>query len=781
MAHNAKVGDYNGMPAIIIDGKAYPPMMATIRTNDRTKMVIDEQYYKRLGESGIKIFFLICDTEWLKAGAFDMFCEEAQKLLENVPDAYIMVRIGMHPPVQWCIDNPGETMCYSDGIKRPIHLFTESYEADYPAMYSLCSEKWRRDAGKALLETCDRIEALPYGDRIIGYFFAAGGTSEWYYMTPTEYTNKSNKLDSGGFEQVADMGYDDVYGDLSDAFKASFSKYLKEKYKTNENLRRAWRDESADIENPRIPDCSGRYFVNGIDYDIDHPPQLFANTPEPPPPSNGTNIGSFLDLDKHMDVFDFYRAWHIGVAESIIYFGNLIKSRLENLLTGAFYGSAGSVKFFSMGQIGGVTNILDSGKIDFLASPGVYENRQPGGFTGQRQVFDSFSLRNRMFIVEEDARTHFENKYFASYVEMFDMEDTKSVLKREFGRNVCQNLQAWWFDQLLGGKRYKHPEIYKLFKEQQRIAAESYEKDRRKNSEIAFIYDEESYHAVAEETTHQMVELFRNYEIDLIGAPSDRYYHQDMADENMPDYKLYVFMNTFYLTDSERSVIKKKLRKNNATALFMYASGVINPDRTPSIGEDNISALTSIKIGRLDGVHSGKMRLCRGCTNPIAQKLDMGELYGDFKRKMWANCSSYMNRIKTSRVNLYPCYFADDEDCEDVAYFVSNEKSALSIKRCDGYTSIYCGSKYIGSDMMREIARYAGCHIYCDSDDVLYANSSYITIHASHSGRKTLHLPEKRCAYEVYEKKYYSDNSDVIAFDMLKGETKMFELRGVHI
>lgn len=777
MAHEAKVGDYNGMPAILIDGKAYPPMMATIRTNDRTKMVIDEHYYKSLGESGIKIFFLICDTEWLKKGAFDMFCEEAEKLLKNVPDAYIMVRIGMHPPAEWCAENPQETMCYSDGKKRPMHLFTESYEADYPAMYSLCSEKWRHDAGKALIDTCERIESLPYGDRVIGYFFAAGGTSEWYYMTPTEYTKKTNKLDSGGFEQVSDMGGDDVYGDLSDAFKKSFSKYLKSKYKTNENLRRAWNDESADIDNPKIPDCDERYYVNGIDYDIDHPPQLFANTPEPPPPANGTNIGSFIDMDRYCDVFDFYRAWHIGVAESVVYFGNLIKERSKNLLTGAFYGSAGSVKFFSMGQIGGVTNILDSGKIDFLASPGVYENRQPGGFVGQRQVFDSFTLRNRMFIVEEDARTHFENKYFASYVEMFDMNDTVNVLKREFGRNVCQNLQAWWFDQLLGGKRYKHAQIYELFKRQQQIAVQSYEKDRRKNSEIAFIYDEESYHVVAEETTHQMVELFRNYEIDLIGAPSDRYYHQDMADDNMPDYKLYVFVNTFYLTDSEREVIRRKLRKNNAAALFMYASGLINPDRKPSLCEKNISEFTGINIGKLDGVHSGKMRLMRTCENSIVKNLDMGEFYGDFKRKMWANCSSYMNRIKTSRVNLYPCFYADDESSEALAYFVSNGKTALAVKDCDGYRAIYCGTKYLGSDIMREIARYAGCHIYCDSDDVLYVNKSYVTIHASHSGAKKICLPDKCSAYEVYEQKYYSDDSRTIEFELLKGETKMFELR----
>jgi len=770
----AKVENYNGYPAIMVDGKPYPPMMATIRTNNRDHMVIDEEYYKNLGKSGIKIYFLICDTEWLKPEGFNMFCEEAEKLLNAVPDAYIMVRIGMHPTPKWCEENPDETLTYSDGIKKPMHLYTESYEAEYPAMYSLCSDKWRKDAGDALVSMIEKIKALPYGDRVIGYFFAAGGTSEWYYMTPSEYTSKTNICDSGGWEQTGDFDYDDVYADLSPAFRKSFSRYLKNIYGTNENLKKAWNDPEADIENPHIPDCTARYFVNGVDYDIAHPEKLYANSGMPEPPTNGTNIGHFLDIKKHRDVFDFYRAWHIGVAESVVYFGNVVKNRDPELLTGAFYGSAGSNKPFSMGQIGGVTNILDSGKIDFLASPGVYENRQPGGFVGQRQVPDSYALRNTIFIVEEDARTHFENPYYAKYMELFSMEDSITVLKREFARNICQNLHAWWFDQIIGGKRYKHPDIYELFAKQQRIAHESYSKDRTKNSEIAFIYDEESYHVVAEETTHQMVELFRNYEIDIIGAPCDRYYHNDMANPNMPDYKLYVFMNTFFLNDKERAEIKKKLAKNNATALFMYGSGIINPDKDNILSGDNVADLTGFDITLENGVFAGMMKFDKTSEHPVAVAMDKGEIYGDFKRKMWLNVSSYMNDIKKSKVHLYPGIFA--EDGEAIAYFLDTRKPSISIKEADGFTSIYCGSKFLSADVIKEIARFAGCHIYSDTDDVLYANNDYVAIHAAKSGIKTINLPKEASAYEVYEERYYSKDSKTITFDMLKGETKMFRI-----
>lgn len=772
----ARVENYNGYPAIMIEGKPYPPMMATIRTNNVTSMQIDKEYYRNLGKSGIKIFFLICDTEWLKPEGFAMFREEAEALLEVVPDAYIMLRIGMHPTPEWCAENPDETMTYSDGVKRKMTLFTESYVADYPAMYSLASEKWRHDAGEALRDTVEKVKKLPYADRIIGYFFAAGGTSEWYYMTPTEYTSKSAKTDTGGWEQVSEFDWDNVYADLSPAFKKSFSKYLKETYGTTENMRRAWRDDTVSIEEPRIPDCEGRYVINGVDYDMTPADKVYSNSNAASLPSNGTNVGHFLDIDKRCDVFDFFRAWHIGVAESVIHFGNVVKSISPELLTGAFYGSAGSHRAYSMGQIGAVTNILDSGVIDFLASPGVYENRQPGGFVGQRQVPDSYALKNRIFIVEEDARTHFDNPFFARHMNLFSMEDSINNLKRDFGRNICQNLHAWWFDQIIGGGRYKHPEIYSLFERQQEIAHESYEKNRLKNSEICFVYDEESYHVTSEETTLQMVELFRNYEIDIVGAPSDRYYHNDMADPNMPDYKIYFFMNVFYLTDKEREVIRKKLAKNHATAVFLYAQGLINPDREKKLSEDNMSSLMGIDIEMVNGVFSGKMKFDKTSENPVALAMDMGEIYGDFSRKLWLNCSSYMNDVRKCKVDLYPGLYARDGDGESIAHFLDTGAPSITIKDNGDFTAVYYASKHISANIVRELSRMAGVHIYCDSDDVLYANNSYLTFHAATSGKKRITLPKTETLKEVYSGKVYAKNSSTCEFELLKGETLMFEI-----
>ena len=754
----AELIKHNGSVAIEINGEIFPPMMATIRTNNHESMIVDKEYYRELGKSGIRIFFLICDTTWLKPNAIELFREEAEALLEVVPDAYIIPRIGLHPTNEWIKENPGEVFRYNDGTSPETYLFTESYETMLPNMYSLCSQKWREKAGEELLKTWKQIMELPYADRIVGCFLAAGGTSEWYYILPAVDEEKG------------------LYGDFGDSFRREFGKYLKETYKTEENLQKQWKNSEATFENPTIPDFDKHYYKLQVDIDAMMPSNMYANSDSPKAPNKGTNIGSFVDFDKNVDVYDFWRAWHIGVADSVLYFAGLIKENFPGTLVGAFYGSYGCTDYFLNGTCGGTVKILNSKNVDFLASPSVYENRQNGGFAGQRQPFDSFLINNKMFVVEDDTRTHMENDFYRNKYDVYDMKDSIERLKREFGRDICLDVQAWWFDQLLGGRRYKDPEIYKLIEKQQKIAKFAYKQDRRKNSDIAFIFDEESAQAVSFKTTRDLIEVTRNYEVAHIGAPVDEYFHNDMANPNMPSYKLYVFLNVFVLTDEERKVIINKLKKDNAVALWVYASGIINPDSDKKLCSENIRNLTGINTVVSDEIYHSKFRI-NPEIHPMLESFDSRKLYGRFDQRRYYGMCYHMNRSDLSWDSyICPVVYSDDKDAVVGAKFAGSEMPAVTIKEMDGWTSVLYGSKVITRDIIKEIARYAGCHIYCESDDVLFANRGFVTIHASSTGKKVLRFSNECSPYELYENKFYGKNVKEITFDMQIGETKMFSI-----
>ncbi len=752
----AEIRQHNGRPAIFINGKPYPPMMATVRTLEDDRLVVDQEYLRRLGESGVRIFFLICSTPWIRENALELFDREARMLLEAVPDAYIIPRIVLHPSNQWIEENPGEAITYTDGSRPSAYMFTEAYCTTMPHVYSLCSAKWREDAGKVLAETWRQLLALPYGDRIVGCFLAAGGTSEWYYMLPVVKDGMT-------------LGY-------SDSFRRNFGWYLRETYKTDEALQKAWKREDVTLESPRIPDVQTHYFSVQADIDAAVPKEkMITNAPVPPPFGNGTNVGAFLDVDKHKDTYDFYRALHNGTAESVLCFARIIKRISPDRLVGAFYGVYGGAELIDGGTSGGTVRVLNDPNVDFLSAPGVYENRQSGGFAGQREMQDSLAIHNKIYVVEEDARTHLENRYFADKYRVYDLTDSVNTMKRGFGRTVCEDVQAWWFDQIIGGRRYKCEELYALIRRQQEIARKAYACSRKKNSEIALIYDEESVQTVSPQTTSELVELFRNYEKDCLGAPADQYFHNDLSREDMPLYKLYVFCNTLVLTEKERQAIRAKLEKDGATALFLYAPGVIDPEADTRFAEEHICDLTGIRVRRLDERFDSKFRI-NGQLHPMTRGLDRRKLFGIFDRIRRHGYACDVKQYWESY--LYPLFYSDDPDAQVLGSFLTSGKPALTVKQTDGFTSVFCGAKFLSSALVRNIARAAGCHIYCDSDDVLYANENFVVFHAASGGSKTLRFPKTVSPWEVYEEKAYGSGVQEIRFDAYLGETKMFYLGG---
>ncbi len=741
-----------------------------------TTRIEDLDYIRHLGECGIKVFFLMTNTRWLRPGrtwtddagkthtepsGMDEFVAAARRLLSVVPDARILVRIGLHPPVDWVERHPDDIMRYDDGSLQPAILASEVHRDLLPGMYSLCSSAWRHDATLALLSFCAEVEGLEFTDRIIGYFLAAGGTSEWYPVNPlTDHARKR-------------------YADFSPAFKAEFSAFLRAKYGTVDRLRAAWRRPDASFEDPPIPTLAERAFCHVDENILDAMlnmesagrtigKQIDLN------PSSPTNLGVFLNADGYQHVADFFHAWHHGTANSIIHFARAIKNRYPDKLVGAFYGSYGCTHFFSGSTAEAVLPILDSGVVDFLAAPGVYNNREPGGYVAQREMQDSFRLRNQIFVVEEDSRTHLENDFYRDSMGLYTVTDAVGTLKRDFARNICEDLYAWWFDQHAHGGRYRDPAFYSLFTRQQHIAASAWNRDRTKKNEIAIIYDQESVHHVSQNTSAMMLDYYRTSDLARIGAPVDYYFHDDMGRSDMPDYKLYLMVNVFCLTQVEREAIIAKAARNRAMVVWLYAPGFIDPEADVRMSNTHIEALTGMKVGRIDRTSSPRFHLT-ALNHPALRHGDFDRHYGYIDRDVHSNV--WLGSV-LSPPYAYPYFYIDDPTVDILGRFLMDDRTALALKQHRGFTSVYCAAQILRSELLASLAEYAGCHLFLHGDDCLYANESFVTIHASTSGPKTIRFKKACDPFEVYEKTYYGHSVSNITVNMRKGQTLMFAVNG---
>lgn len=678
--------------------------------------------------------------------------KEMNILIEAVPDAKCFLRISLDPPLEWIQSHPDELMRYNDGTFESFYYPSEFLTGQLPGMYFLGSETWREESGRYLLRFLDQLDGTPISNHIIGYFLGAGCCSEW---------NSGNQLNMWSKNKGA--GY-------SPAFRKTFSKYLREKYGTEEALRKAWRDPSATFDAPHIPNMEERYFTMVDESVLDQYEEL---RPGADNPSNGTNIGSFLNMDTHACVMDFMRAFHYGPADSILYFTQLLKKRDANKMVGAFYGGYGCTDYFNCGSAGCVLKLLDS-ELDYLATPGTYNDRQPGGVTAQRAMQDSFRLRNKIFISEDDTRTHCDKNFYRETMGLYTIKDSANVLKRDFGRNICEDIYGWWFDHSECGKRYMDEGIYRVFKRQQEIAAFAYAQDRRKRNEIALIYDEESISLITQQTSYEICDLFRTSEVHRIGMPVDYYFHNDLARPDMPDYKVYIFLNCFHLDDAERIAIEKKVKKEGCMAIWIYASGFCNPDAGRRMHAENITALTGIHTVMEPNCAFTNFRIAGG--HPALLTADHDRIYGQFDRKIESNVWLREQRQVTY---AYPLFTTDDPDAHVLGRFCNTGLPALTLKESDGFVSVFCGTKILRADLIQSLARYAGCHVWLDNtDDILYANQNFVVVHVASTGIKTIHLPYETDAYEVYEKRYYSRNTKTVSFPIRFGETKMFSLCG---
>ena len=90
------------------------------------------------------------------------------------------------------------------------------------------------------------------------------------------------------------------------------------------------------------------------------------------------------------------------------------------------------------------------------------------------------------------------------------------------------------------------------------------------------------------------------------------------------------------------------------------------------------------------------------------------------------------------------------------------------------YAAIFMTAVQIPAPLWRSIARYAGAHVWCESNDVLMADGSIVALHSLRSGEKIISLPSKSRVTELNTGKVVSKGTDRITFTMKAPETRVF-------
>lgn len=480
-----------------------------------------------------------CSNWWLGPGKYDFKTIEARfsKIVEANPEARLIVRIKLNMPEWWLKAYPEERVAFFDGKKAP--------------QPSMSSERWLSEVSVMLGDLVRHLEHSKLAPYIAGYVPAGGETSEWFWW-----------------------GYYNGLVDYSQVNLKAFRNFLHEEYGTDAALQKAWNKDGITLNSVQIP-----------------LPKL----------RNQSEDGFFRDPVTARSVRDYRVFMSRATTKAIRHFAGIIRQNLTRpKLIGAFYGYsvylAGTEHRIDNLGFQDLAGLLADSELDFFCSPTVYDRRRAGEEGDYSLAYTaSLKLHGKVYYDEADMRTHLHDGKERYRTE--SEAETLSVNWRSFGNALTHGVNIWWF--LLADNASFHSES--IMNQMAQIAALDKELigvSRRSKAEIAVFCDEgESLNYV--NATHEKLRAYiRGTQATMgrVGAPCDFYLLDDIAHPNLPDYKLYIFPNAWYVTAEQRKSIHKKLARNKATALWLYAPGYLSPE---GASVENMKALTGISFQRI--------------------------------------------------------------------------------------------------------------------------------------------------------------------------------------
>lgn len=444
---------------------------------------------------------------WTGPGTFDGAAQDEnfRRCLEAAPDALLQLRIYVGAPPWWLDQHPGELQVYADGsTRRPVQ---RSSEERFP---SLASGVWREEAGHALERYIDWLVESGWSRRVSMLKLGYGITWEWAL------------LGSDGFL------------DYSDAAQRHFVRWLKAAYGDEANLSAAW-GRPVRFEEVRIPSAERRSRPGGT-----HGTRRL--------PSEQDVVDHQLSLsDLNVDfLLDLARRARARVPVPIgCFYGYTLTARDQRPFSGK-YGAGGF-----QGGHHALDRVLESGDIDFLASPFNYCDRSlERGVLLEHVPLASAQAHGKAFFDEVDLWSHGNPPASETTTEMSvgiarNLEDSVAFHRRSFSQAIVRGKHQW-FTELTGWwgpfrENFADPGLRAELRTMAQQAPGLIRRDRSPAAEVAFVLDEKSVSLLTLDNEDFRERVYRaSVTWTRLGTPVDLVLLSDLVSGRCHPYRLVV-------------------------------------------------------------------------------------------------------------------------------------------------------------------------------------------------------------------------------------------------
>jgi len=685
--HDVKVGNNRGAMSVLIDGKPITGLGWSILINHN---VTDEQEKVMINDSGFKCTRLMMTlgqsllgfypASWMGPDCFDWSYLDGQvgRMLKANPQTKIILDVDLDGALWWVRLHPEAAGINPKGM-IPDYL----------------SPEWRRDSRDAIRQMIAHIQSSSYAEAIIGYQLMNGSTLDCNYEVNTSTPNALKR----------------------------FAKFLKDRYKTNAELRKSWNDQA-------------------VTFDTAKP--LMLTDPQAKP-SNVDPFALLFAPGKNRRIADSQDFSQWTYDQVILDFCKFVKEATHNrAITGARAGNMLSGGW-GPGYLGGgrVRNLIESPYFDYFDQWESYPGRGIGywGSGSPIQPPQGLADFNKMTMLQNDVRPHTGPDM--GYGATRNAAETIVLQRRVFMNSMVlgQSPYLWQMSY-----QYGVPELMSLWNEQVNIFDHMIHSDRRTGAEIAYVCDADYAKYIgwdplkSEPTRGFSLMDYPRFLWARAGVPYDMILLEKLNQRK--NYKVYVFFLTVGLDGAQRKMIDQVVKKDGKTAIFLWADGFI--DNTGLFNSKAMSQLVGMNISASTKARNWKMSPSQWFIDQTGIKPDtrMGTLVNNEPCEPLADLNTYA-----------PSFTVNDPSAKAIALYEGTKDVGIAVKRNKSWSSIYCGSMNLVPSVVRYALKQTGGFQYTNTDDICYINNSFVGLHTKQTGTIKLKLPKAGALYDVYNDK----------------------------
>lgn len=704
---NAEVRNYRGGPVLFIDDT--PEFFGGFYLELRSDLSDLETKIRYCKECGIRILNFDLQA-WHADAEREAFTEWLETVFGTIhrvhPGAALYPRVHLNAPPWWREEHPEECQLRSDGTR------------DFA---SFASDLWLKDAGDVLRRFLEYIDGSMYAPIFMGCMPHVGSCGEWVDNT---------------------AGHN--FGDFSAPMQCSFRRYLKQKYQTEGALRGAWADDAVGFETASVPSTDEQLATDTF---------AFRN------PANSAKVP------------DYYEHLADLSAAAALHFARIAKhSSRDRHVVGLFYGYLLELgwweHFFNApgdnvsdtlrtpyqrsGHLG-FRRVLTSDLVDIISCPYSYGFRAIGGEGSFMTLTESLRIHNKIPVIEDDTRTFLTSDKKFGF--LHSLEDSVTVMRRNFSQVITRGGGLWWMHH----HRFNHDVLKDEITTMKNIGQAAVHLDKAPSGDVAVIVDDESFfrQGLTAEVFYPAIYKQKLWETPRSGLACDYYLLNDI--EAIADtYRMFVFLNAFYVPTTTRRRIDARLKRDGKTLVWLYGAGCM--DET-AFSPANTSDLTGISAEC--EMRAWEMALSiTDYDHPVTQDLPEGTHFG-------------------SGLPAGPVFYGNDAEARVLGHIVFSEgrcEPGLLVKEYDSWTSVWCCVPLIPSGVLRGLAKYCGVHVYNHAGDITYASGNHVAVNNVKRGKRTVHLKTAARVTELFSGVQFSEPADRIEVDVPPKSTALFAL-----